>query len=243
MMSTSWMVDQQLIKNSLHPYMHFMATHQILSSKLVRIIQGIWIVLLRNAQICLVLLSILSLALLSVTQPWSVWLILLNITNHCSTFLLNTILTKFKHPVEVDLWGFKHHSKTNALSICPDKIFFVLDKIYCQWQNILCPWQKFCPQLKNYFCFEETCLKPWTKFLFRTKNILSWIKLICLGQFWFCPRQKNVLSRQMDRAIDLKMSTISMKLKKLKISHPALHLICQLNGNLSCNKTNLPQGL
>ena len=45
----------------------------------------------------------------------------------------------------------------------------------------------FCPQLKNHFCFEEACFKPWTKFLFRTKNILSWTK--------------NILSRQMDRAL------------------------------------------
>ena len=93
--------------------------------------------------------------------------------------------------------NLSEHMLTDALSICPDKIFFVLDKIRFVLDKIIlsmkkyfCPRQKFCPQLKYHFCFEKTCLKPWTKFLSRTKNILSWTKSICLGQIWFCPGQK-----------------------------------------------------
>ena len=68
--------------------------------------------------------------------------------------------------------------------ICPRQNDFVQDNIF------LGPRQKFCPQLKNHFCFEETSFKPCTKFLSWTKNILSWTKLFCLGQIWFCPGQK-----------------------------------------------------
>ena len=51
--------------------------------------------------------------------------------------------------------------------ICPRKNDFVQDNTF------FCPRQKFCPQLKNHFCFGETHFKPWTKFLTWTKNILS----------------------------------------------------------------------
>ena len=91
------------------------------------------------------------------------------------------------------------------------KLFFSQTRYFLTRQNIFCPGQKFCPQLKNHFCFEETCLKAWTKFLSWTKNILLWTKLICLRQNLILSQTKNILSGQMDWALGLFWSLDSKK--------------------------------
>ena len=67
---------------------------------------------------------------------------------------------------------------------CPRRNNFVQDKTF------FCPGQKLCPLLETSFPNTKMIFKPWTKFLSSTKCILSQTNLFCLGQIWFCPRQK-----------------------------------------------------
>ena len=81
--------------------------------------------------------------------------------------------------------------ETNALSVCPDKIFFVLDKIRFVLDKIILSRTKyFLSKTKILSMAQKSFFLCWNSFQAMEKNILSWTKLLCLGQIWFCPRQK-----------------------------------------------------
>ena len=86
--------------------------------------------------------------------------------------------------------------------------------IFCPGQNWNCPRQNFCPGLKTTFFAFKSHAKwifvvenrfPIRKFCFKwllkAKNVLfNPGQNFYLGQFQFCPGQKNILSEQKDKA-------------------------------------------